>query len=142
MIHDTMTSLYPISEEQAKEMAGGADLNVAAEPPKGKPIEEAAKAPAKDATLKGGMTAQQIRERGWAIDLPFDSPDAKPGRCATRRSTRMTQTTSERSGCLRRGSRWAASRGRTCRQLGNQANPRQTRSRRRIKARRRTSERA
>lgn len=108
MIQDTMTSLYPISEEEASAMAEGADLNAPAkdtgtdtEPDKtedaqpGGDLKEAAKAEDpkddppdtepdktedKKADTKGGMSAQQIRDAGLAIDLPYEVPDAQPER--------------------------------------------------------------
>lgn len=35
-------------------------------------------APEGAATGQGGMTAQEIRDAGWAIDLPYEAPDAEP----------------------------------------------------------------
>ena len=109
MIHDTMTSLYPVSEEEAKGMADGADLNAEREDKAedtgadiekdekpGKKLTEAGKvedqADKPEDTLvdttedkatgevegSKGMTVAQIRDAGYAIDLPFEAPDAQP----------------------------------------------------------------
>ncbi len=48
--------------------------------PEQAPAAEAPKDPptADMATGQGGMTVQEIRDAGWAIDLPYEAPDAEP----------------------------------------------------------------